>query len=394
MNKSFIEVDSCQITKSGQRICGDVFLMDRLNDSGRIVTTLSDGMGSGVKANVLANLTAGMGQRFALADADLQKSAETILNTLPVCRERKISYATFTILDIKASGFSSLVEYDNPPLLWIRDGRILPIDRDDRALDRQEAFRPEIVNYSKFQLEPEDRLIFCSDGVSQSGMGSPVFPLGWREKGVETFLQEILKEDPGISAHDLATKVARKAVCHDGYKARDDISCVVVYVRKPRKLLLVTGPPFDEKRDVELASRLAGYPGRKVISGGTTATIVSREWGRPVTVNLSDRKPGVPPSAQMEGADLVTEGMLTLGRTAEILENREMIGCIPSDPAEKLATMLLDSDEVSFLVGTRINEAHHDPTLPFELGIRRTLIDRLRRSLENLYLKKTDVSYV
>lgn len=387
-------MDSCQITKDRQRICGDVFLMDRLNSSGRIVTTLSDGMGSGVKANVLASLTAGMGQRFALADADLRKSAATILNTLPVCLERKISYATFTILDIEADGTTNLVEYDNPPLFWIRDGKIRSLDRMDHPLTREEAFRPEILHFATMQLEPEDRLVFCSDGVSQSGMGTAAYPLGWREAGLQVFLEELLAEEPGISAHDLALKVARKAVSNDGFRARDDISCVVVYVRKPRKLLLASGPPFDKADDSELARRLDEYPGRKVISGGTTASIISREWDRPVVVNLSDRTSEVPPSAILEGADLVTEGMLTLGRTAEILEKKELPTRPFLDPAEKLAKLLRESDEVSFLVGTRINEAHHDPTLPFELGIRRTLIDRIRRALEDLYLKKIDVTYV
>ena len=394
MTESFIELDSRQVTKGGQRICGDVFLVDRNPDNGRIVATLSDGMGSGVKANVLANLTAGMGQRFVLADADIKKGAEVVLNTLPVCRERKISYATFSMADIGADGRVVLVEYDNPPALWIRDGRVLEPERGEIALEREDAFRTEILRSSEFRLRPEDRLVLCSDGVVQSGMGTPAYPLGWRDAGLVEFVEELVAGDPGMSAGELASRITRRALANDGYRARDDISCAVAYVREPRKLLLATGPPFDSNRDAELAGEIRRFPGRKVISGGTTATIVAREWDRRVEVNLRDRSRDVPPSARLDGADLVTEGMLTLGRTAEILEERRALEGAPRNAAETLAELLRDSDEVSFLVGTRINETHHDPSLPFELGIRRTLVDRLRRSLETVHLKKTDVRYV
>ncbi len=394
MNDSFIEMDACQMTKDGMRICGDVFLMERHAASGRIVATLSDGMGSGVKANVLATLTAGMGQRFVLSDADVKKSAEVILNTLPVCRERKISYATFTLADIRTDGTVNLIEYDNPPTLWIRDGAVRKIERTKEHLNRKDAFRPEVLRSAACTLLPEDRLVFCSDGVVQSGMGTAAHPLGWRMEGFERFLEELVRGNPEISAGDMALRVVRRAMANDGYRARDDISCVVAYVRRPRKLLLATGPPFERDWDTQLAGRLAGFKGRKVICGGTTASIVAREWNRPLHVNLKNRTDEVPPSANLEGVDLVTEGMLTLGKTAEILESHKTVSPEETNAAEHLAALLRESDEVSFLVGTRINEAHHNPTLPIELGIRRTLIERIRRSLETLYLKKTDVMYV
>lgn len=394
MNNSFIEMDAFQKTKDGMRICGDVFLMERRSESGRIVATLSDGLGSGVKANVLANLTAGMGQRFVLSDADVKKSAEVILNTLPVCKERKISYATFTLADIRTDGSVNLIEYDNPPAILMHGKTIAPIERSEEQLNREEAFRREVLRSAKCSLAPEDRLVFCSDGVVQSGMGTRAKPLGWRQEGLEKFLEELVGEQPDISAGEMATKVVRRAMANDGYRARDDISCAVAYVRRPRRLLLVTGPPFNPDWDEKLAQSITEFDGKKAVCGGTTASIISREWKKPLSVNLADRSGNVPPSANLEGIDIVTEGMLTLGRTAEILESREELPSVPSNAAERLAGMLRKSDEVSFLVGTRINEAHHDPTLPFEMGIRRTLIDRIRRSLEDLYLKKTDVKYV
>ncbi|MCG8453120.1 MAG: serine/threonine-protein phosphatase [Spirochaetales bacterium] len=394
MNNSFIEMDSCQITKGGQRICGDVFLLERVAESGRVVATLSDGMGSGVKANVLANLTAGMGQRFALAGSDMRKNAEAILNTLPVCRERKISYATFTLADIQPDGSTHLVEYDNPLTLWVRGGTCKDPERRAHIMERPGAFREEVLQFSHFSLQPEDRLVICSDGVAQSGMGTKPHPLGWRESGLRDYVEEILSQDARISARDLAKKIAQRAVANDGYQARDDISCVVAYARTPRKLLVATGPPYEASGDAELAQSMAQYPGKRAICGGTTASIISREWNSPVHVNLDERDRSVPPSATLEGADLVTEGMLTLGKTAELLENRWEADIPAKNAAEKLTLLLRESDEVSFVVGTRINEAHHDPTLPFELGIRRTLIDRIRRALELIYLKKTDVTYV
>ena len=398
MNNVFIDVDYSQIFKHGQRIGGDVFLLSRSPESNQIVATLSDGLGSGVKANVLASLTAHMAHRMSFSPIEIRHSAEIIMNTLPVCKERKISYSTFTIAkihylenlsDIKVD----LIEYDNPAALRFNGSVPVKWEKTKTELQRAAAFKKEIITSSSFKLETGDRLVMFSDGVTQAGLGQTL-SLGWRLSGVKTFLAETLERNPDISSRDLSRSVVQQAATLDGLSAKDDITCVVLYVRKPRRTMVVTGPPFTKEADQILKERLESFEGKKIVSGGTTAQIVSRLFGRKLTVDLKCWSKDVPPSSRMEGIDLVTEGMLTLSRVATLLEEKTPLGELPDDPAKRFVELLLNSDQVHFLVGTKINEAHQSPDIPVEIGIRRTMIGRLRRVLEDIYLKETTVEYL
>lgn len=398
MNNIFIDVDYAQIYKHGQKIGGDVFLLSKNPDNNQIVATLSDGLGSGVKANVLASLTAHMAHKLSFSPIDLNHSAEIIMDTLPVCKERKISYSTFTIADIRykenmSSIDVNLVEYDNPPSLRFAADEVIKWDRTKTELQRQGAFKKENVMHSSFKMDIGERLIMFSDGVTQSGLGKSL-PLGWRLEGVRKFVQDEIKANPDISSRELSNAIVHKAWSLDGLSSKDDITCVVVYIRRPRRTLIVTGPPFTKEADEILGEKIRAFDGKKIVSGGTTAQIVSRLFGKKISVDLSCWSPDVPPSSKMEGIDLVTEGMLTLSRVVSILEKKQNIAELPNDPAKKFVEILLDSDQVHFIVGTKINEAHQDPNIPVEIGIRRTIIARLRKALEDNYIKETSLEYL
>ncbi|MDY0372088.1 MAG: SpoIIE family protein phosphatase [Sphaerochaetaceae bacterium] len=397
MNEIFIDVDYNQTYKAGQKIGGDVFLQSRDPVSQQIVCTLSDGLGNGVKANVLANLTANMAHKLSFSPMHLTKSAKIIMNTLPVCNERKISYSTFTIADIRPNLDKTvtvqLIEYDNPRVLHFSHSAVIDIVAQEIELHREGAFKHEIIRQSTFSMAQGDRLIMFTDGVTQSGMGRSL-PLGWRQAGVVEFITNILQKDPHISSRELAELITRRASTLDGLAAKDDITCAVIYVRKPRKTLIVTGPPFTKERDAQLGERMRNFDGKKIVSGGTTAQIVARLFQTKVKVDLSCWSPQVPPASKMAGIDLVTEGMLTLGKVATALENKTSIYAMPDDAVRRFVMLLLDSDHVSFIVGTKINEAHQDPSIPVEIGIRRTIVGRVRQALEQNYLKETVLEYI
>ena len=398
MNNIFIDVDYAQIYKHGQKIGGDVFLLSRNPESNQIVCTLSDGLGSGVKANVLASLTAHMAHKLSFSPISLSHSAEIIMNTLPVCKERKISYSTFTIADIHYAEHMEninvrLVEYDNPLSLRFEGSRPIKWEREKNELQRKAAFKKEVVQYSSFDMEIGERLIMFSDGVSQSGLGRTL-PLGWRTSGVEKFVSELVEKDPDISSRELSAAIVQHANTLDGLSSKDDITAVVVYIRRPRKTLIVTGPPFTKEADEVLGEKIRAFDGRKIVSGGTTALIVSRLFDKKITVDLSCWSPDIPPASKMEGIDLVTEGMLTLSKVANVLEKKIPPANLPASPVKKFVEILLDSDQIHFIVGTKINEAHQDPNIPVEIGIRRTIVGRLRAALENIYLKETSQEYL
>lgn len=82
-------------------------------------------------------------------------------------------------------------------------------------------------------IREEDRILLCSDGVTQSGMGSKNYPFGWDRENVADYSIRLVKSDASISAAMLAGKIVTMAHKHDEYKARDDISCAIVYFREP-----------------------------------------------------------------------------------------------------------------------------------------------------------------
>ncbi len=388
--ESFIDVDFRQRCKRGQNICGDVFLSRKIRPDGRVIAVLSDGLGSGVKASVLASLTATMAMKYTEAFMDIRQSAKTIMETLPICEVRKISYSTFTILDIDPDGDARLIEHGNPELALLRRGREIPLERSTLTLDQ---WKDRLISYSEFHLELEDRLICFSDGVSQSGMGRAGFPLGWgRQEAVDYVLRQ-LSQAPQQGAGALAEALVAQAQKNDQAGPCDDITAASMSFRPPRRLLVLTGPPFQKERDRELAELAHDFPGRKAICGGTTASIVGRLLGKQVSMDLSRVDPAIPPSSRMEGIDLVTEGTLTLARVAQWLEHSPPARTT-TNAATELLSLMLDSDIVQFIVGTRINEAHQDPNVPVELDLRRNIVRRIASLLESRYLKETVVRYL
>ena len=391
MNAFFLEVDHHQICKHGYYACGDSFYSIKTENG--IICVLADGLGSGIKASVLSTLTTTMAAEFMLSNIDIKRAAEIILETLPVCSYRQIGYSTFTIIEARYDGHIRVIEHDNPPFALLRDGKCISVEKQEIPI---KTFRKSHLYYSELDLQPGDRVVYYSDGVTQSGMGLPHLPLGWLERGVESYLEKLLGENPAISATEISRRVANKAREYDGNKAADDISCAALYLRNPRRTLLVTGPPYKKEHDSTLAEIVNTFPGRKIVCGGTTAAILSRELMRPIKVNLKEinSTSEIPPTAQMEGFDLVCEGTITLSRCLRALQEGDNPEQMPDNAVKRLMTILQDSDIIECVVGTKINEAHQDPALPKDLEIRRNLMRQFCKVLEKRYMKSTKIAYI
>lgn len=394
MRKDFyIEVNSQQKNYDGERICGDVFLYRYIKEEERVIAVLSDGMGHGVKANILATLTSTMALNFTREHKEVDRIAEIIMNTLPVCSERKISYSTFTIIDIENSGRVNILEYDNPSTIVLRGNQIFDPSW-SKVILKKGKNSGKVLNSCTFIPAKEDRIIFCSDGVSQSGMGSEAFPFGWERDNIAGYAARLVTSEASISANMLAGKIVTMAHKNDNYKARDDISCATIYFRDPRKLIICTGPPYEKEKDKELADKVEGYSGKVILCGGTTADIVARELNRTIVDDLIFEDPELPPESFLEGIDLVTEGILTLQKVNEILKTYNNSVRLGKGPADKIVRFVMESDEIHFIIGTRINIAHQDPNLPVDLEIRRTVVKRIARLLEEKWLKKVSFEYI
>lgn len=394
--KFFIEIGSYQQNKYGNIVCGDSIMLHKSVKENRTIAVMSDGLGSGVKANVLSTMTASMALNFRVRREPIVRTVKTIMDTLPVDSVRNISYSTFTIVDIDSDGKAMIVEYDNPPLILIRDNKVTNLVTKDTIIKSkisETSSDDRIIKMSDLELQKEDRLIFFSDGVTQSGIGNMNMPFGWGDD-VNDFILDILKENPFISARELSRKIVKQSELNDILKPKDDTSCVVFYVRQPRKLLICTGPPFTEEKDKYLGEIVKNYQGKKIVCGGTTSKIVARELNREITVDLNNVISALPPSSQMDGVDLITEGIITLGSLAELLEKGIPKNLIGKGPDWDMFRMILDADIIDIVAGTKINIAHQDPSLPVELEIRRNVVKRLAALLEGKYMKDVKLQFI
>ena len=386
----FIDIDCSQMKKYNQNAYGDYFVSKRYPDEAMLIAVLSDGLGSGIKANILSCMTATMLLRFIEGgQIPIRKAAEIIMNSLPVCQIRKISYSTFSAIKVDDDGNAKIVEEGNPEFVWIRDNEVIQPDYDTIP---SKTFKNRKMRVYKINLKLGDRLIFCSDGVTQAGLGGGRLKLGLRREGLIVLLKDKLKEHPDISSTEFSQYIVNQARNIETDRLpKDDISACVLYFREPREALVFTGPPFHQEKDSEYARIFANFKGKKAICGGTTANLISRELNRPITMDTTISIGKLPACSYMDGVDLVTEGILTLTKALEYLEaNTPDI----DNAAGKLVKFFLDSDCINFMVGAKLNQAHYDPALPIEIEIRKNIIKKIAAVLQDKYFKKVNIQYM
>ena len=386
----FIDIDCHQIKKYNQNAFGDYFVSKRYPDEAKLIAVLSDGLGSGIKANILSCMTATMLLRFVEGDQiPIKDAAEIVMNSLPVCQVRKISYSTFSIIDVNDEGHAKIVEEGNPDFIWIKNGEVMKPEYESIP---SKNHKNRCMKAYKIQLEQGDRLIFCSDGITQCGLGNEKLKLGLRRSGLITLVLDKLKDDPEISSSELSSYIVKQARnIETDRNPKDDMSALVLYCREPRKSLVFTGPPFMQNKDAEYAQMFKDFKGKKAIAGGTTANLISRELNIPITMDKTISIGKLPSCSYMDGVDLVTEGILTLTQTLEYLEDGNWD---IDNAAGKLVKFLLDSDCIYFMVGAKLNQAHYNPALPIEIEIRKNIIKKIKAILQDKYYKKVNIQYM
>jgi len=369
----FYEWGTKQLQKHGEELCGDNVAVARHADY--VTLALSDGLGSGVKANILSILTTRIVMHLMENELSLSEVVETLGKTLPVCDVRKLAYSTFAIGQFFRDGRARVVEFDTPPFILLRGRKSIPVPYEERQIERK------TIHESEFQLKRGDWIIFVSDGVVNAGIGG-LYPLGWGLEQIASFLQEHCH--PDLSAQELANKLAQAVWDLYCNKPGDDVSVAVIKVRQKLVATVLTGPPADRSADEAIVTKFRQCPGFLAVCGGTTAKIVARYLdGKPLEVDLATAKPDVPPLAKIEGVDLTTEGILTLTKTNELLHSgadKETVK-FDTDGSSALVRLCLDVDHIQFIVGLSVNPAHQNPDLPRQLGMKLAVVREIAEEL-------------
>lgn len=372
MQRLHAEVGLAQLSKVGEELCGDNVDIVRTPEATIIV--MSDGLGSGVKANILATLTTKIATVMLKRGIPLEDVVNTIAETLPVCRQRKIAYSTLHIIKIAPTGQTTIVEFDCPETFLVRSGKVLKFPTHEKLVSGK------AIREGELWLQPHDILVAVTDGVLHAGIGG-LLKLGWGWNGVAGQIERECDEtsDAAIIGQHLIN-------CCEGYyvgRPGDDSTALVIKMRYPQQLTLFTGPPADARRDEAYVQRLLAETGKKVVAGGTTAQIVSRISNCPLTVDLTCQDPQIPPIGYIDGIDLVTEGVLTLNAAVDRLTvSKNLRNTSKKDGATLLAKLLLEADKIKIFAGLAINPAHQNPGFPMQMNIKSQVLNKLKAVLE------------
>ncbi len=384
------DIGYSSLHKYKEELCGDqVEIVEGIDGSTTIV--LADGLGSGVKANILATLTAKIISTMISEGLSIDDCVETIAETLPVCAVRGIAYSTFTIFRILSGNREAeIIQYDNPKVILIRDGEDAAIPYTERILGGKK------ILMSKIDLQENDLFILMSDGCIHAGVGSEL-NFGWDRKEISDYISPLT--DVGFTAKTLNTILLDECYSLYGAMPGDDTTACMIRIRKRQPMNLIIGPPSNENDADKMMSLFFSKEGKHLVCGGTTSAIAAKYLGKEVVASLDFYDSDVPPTAHIEGVDLVTEGIITINKVLtyanDYLNENKLHSSwgYNKDGASAISRLLFEeATDINFYVGKAVNPAHQNPNLPINFNIKMQLIDELSHCLRKIG-KKIKVSY-
>ena len=391
MNSLCTDIGYVCLNKCGEQLCGDRVEIVEQGDNATVVV-LADGLGSGVKANILSTLTAKIISTMMANDMTIEDCVSTIAATLPVCDVRKVAYSTFTIIRIAGSNLEAeLIQYDNPHIIFLRDGKHVDYPEIYEMIDGKAIYK------TKLKLREGDAFIAMSDGAIHAGVGQSL-NFGWQREQIMEFMETVY--DPAFTAKTLSTMLVNECSRLYGGEPGDDTSACTVKIRRREPMNLMIGPPADPKDVNKMMALFFSKEGKHIVCGGTTSTLAAEFLQEPLDVSMPTYiDPEIPPTAKIKGVDLVTEGVITISRVLEYARDylkdneRYTDWSYKKDGASSIARMLFEeATDINFYVGRAVNPAHQNPNLPIGFNIKMRLIEELSECLKNMG-KKIKVSY-
>ncbi|MBR5233273.1 MAG: SpoIIE family protein phosphatase [Clostridia bacterium] len=389
MNDLCADIGYKSINHHGEELCGDHVDIVEPSDESTVIV-LSDGLGSGVKASILSTLTSKIISTMLAEGLSLEECVETIAATLPVCSVRGVAYSTFTIIHLKNNQTAELIQYDNPHAIIIRDEKNWDYPKTEMNIGGKKIFK-SVIN-----LQENDVFVAMSDGCPHAGIGIS-YNFGWKREDIIDFIETLIPA--GYTAKTLSTMLVDECDKLYGHKPGDDATACVVRIRKRVPMNMLFGPPSNRDDADRMMSLFFSKEGKHIICGGTTSSIAAKFLRKPLKPTLNFEQSDVPPIAELEGVDLVTEGVITVNKVVEYAE--DYLGenifyehwSFKKDGASLICRLLFEeATDINFYVGRAINPAHQNPDLPINFNIKMNLVTELSKSLKKMG-KRIKVSY-
>jgi hypothetical protein len=390
MNDLCAEISWKSINHEGEQLCGDHVDIVQQSDDSRVIV-LADGLGSGVKASILSTLTSRIISTMVAEGLSLEDCVSTIVQALPVCSVRGVAYSTFTIMHLVRNQTAELIQYDNPHVIMVRDGRVHTYPEIEINIEGKRIYQ------SKIRLQEGDVFIAMSDGCPHAGIGA-AYNFGWKREDIASFMADYCLA--GYTAKALSALLIDECDKLYGHKPGDDATACVVRIRRRTPMNILFGPP-EERDEVERMMKLFfSKDGKHIICGGTTASIAARYLGRRVETDIHiDRAGKVPPISRIEGVDLVTEGIVTMNEVLKIArdylkgEDDYDAWAFGRDGAAQICQLLFEeATDINFFVGRARNPAHQGADTPINFNIKMNIVEELSASLRQMG-KQVKVSY-
>ena len=389
MNDLCAEVGWKSINHDGEELCGDHVDIVSQDENSQVIV-LADGLGSGVKASILSTLTSKIISTMMASGLSITDCVETIAATLPICSVRGVAYSTFTIIHLIGNEYAELIQYDNPRVILIRDYSALDYPVTEMNVGGKKIFS------SRIRLKENDIFVAMSDGCPHAGIGT-AYNFGWQVSDIASFMEGIAYA--GYTAKTLATMLVDECGKLYGGHPGDDATACVVKVRKREPMNILFGPPSHRDDCNKMMALFFSKEGKHIVCGGTTSSIVAKYLSKPLIPSLDFEDKGIPPTATLEGVDLVTEGVITINRVLEyakdyLADNKSYEQwSFKRDGASMIARLLFEeATDINFFVGRAINPAHQNPDLPINFNIKMQLVTELSDCLTKMG-KRVKVSY-
>lgn len=389
MNDLCADIGYKSINHYGEQLCGDHVDIVEQGDSSTVIV-LADGLGSGVKASILSTLTSKIISTMMAEGLPLEECVDTIAATLPVCSVRGVAYSTFTILHIINNETAEIIQYDNPHVILIRDGQNYDYRKQEMNIGGKKIYK------SLIKLQENDIFIAMSDGCPHAGIGI-AYNFGWKREDIISFMETLAPV--GYTAKTLSTILVDECNRLYGNQPGDDTTACIVKIRKREPMNMLFGPPSNRDDCDRMMSLFFSKEGKHIICGGTTSSIAAKYLGKPVKASLKFERSDVPPIAEIEGVDLVTEGVITVNKVLEYakdyLAGNELYEhwSVKRDGASLISRLLFEeATDINFYVGRAVNPAHQNPDLPINFNIKMNLVEELSKCLKAMG-KRIKVSY-